>query len=201
MSISDDVIVFGKTQAEHDAALEAVCQRFAAVNRMLNGRKCSKFNRSSVTFCGFVFSGKGIAPDPQKVLAIKTAPAPTNSSGVQSFLGMATYCARFIPKFSDVSEPLQQLTKKDQPFQWLPQHEWSFNQIKVLLTSTKVMAYFDPKKETELITDTSPTGLSAIFIVDSNDDDDLNSPADQVTLPPVPPVALLVPPAAPRRSG
>ena len=63
------------------------------------------------------------------------------------------------------------------------------------------MAYFDPKKETELITDTSPTGLSAIFIVDSNDDDDLNSPADQVTLPPVPPVALLVPPAAPRRSG
>ena len=100
-----------------------------------------------------------------------------------------------------MSEPLRQLTKKDQPFQWLPQHEWSFNQIKVLLTSTKVMAYFDPKKETELITDTSPTGLSAIFIVDSNDDDDLNSPADQVTLPPVPPVALLVPPAAPRRSG
>ena len=37
--------------------------------------------------------------------------------------------------------------------------------------------------------------------VDSNDDDDLNSPADQVTLPPVPPVAQLVPPATPRRSG
>ena len=163
MNISDDVIVFGKTQAEHDAALEAVCQRFAAVNLTLNGKKC-EFNRSSVTFYGFVFSGKGIAPDPQKVVAIKNAPAPTNSTGVRSFLGMTTYCARFIPKFSDVSEPLRQLTKKDQPFQWLPQHERSFNQIKELLTSAKVMAYFDPKKETELITDASPTGLSAIVM-------------------------------------
>ena len=36
--------------------------------------------------------------------------------------------------------------------------------------------------------------------VDSNDDD-LNSPTDQVTLPPVPPVAPLVPPAATTRSG
>jgi len=76
---------------------------------------------------------------------------------------MATYCARFIPKFSDVSEPLRQLTKKDQPFQWLPQHERSFNQIEELLTSAKATAYFDPKKETELITDASPTGLSAIL--------------------------------------
>jgi len=109
---------------------------------MLNGRKC-EFNRSSVTFCGFVFSGKGIAPDPQKVVAIKTGPAPTNSSGVQSFLGMATCCSRFIPKVSDVSEPLRQLTKKDQPFQWLPQHERSFNQIEELLTSAKATAYFD----------------------------------------------------------
>lgn len=61
------------------------------------------------------------------------------------------------PKFSDVSEPLRQLTKKDQPFQR------SFNQIEELLTSAKATAYFDPKKETELITDASPTGLSAIL--------------------------------------
>ena len=63
-----------------------------------------------------------------------------------------------------MSEPLQQLTKKDQPFQWLPQHERSFNQIEELLTSAKATAYFDPKNETELITDASPTGLSAILM-------------------------------------
>ena len=54
-----------------------------------------------------MFSGKGIMPDPEKVEAINSAPAPTTASGVRSFLGMATYCAKFIPKFSDVSAPLR----------------------------------------------------------------------------------------------
>ena len=103
-------------------------------------------------------------PDPKKVEAIKNAPAPTTASGVRSFLGMATYCAKFIPKFSDVSAPLRELTKKDKQFHWSEQEERSFQQIKELLTSAKVMAYFDPCKETELITDASPTGLSAILV-------------------------------------
>lgn len=77
---------------------------------------------------------------------------------------MATYCAKFIPKFSDVSEPLRELTKKNQPFEWLPKHEQSFQEIKKLLTSAQVMSYFDPNKETQLITDASPTGLSAILL-------------------------------------
>ena len=171
LNISDDVIVFGKTQADHDAALDAVCQKFAEVNLTLNKKKC-EFNKPSVTFFGFVFSGKGIAPDPPKIEAIKNAPAPTTASGVCSFLGMATYCAKFIPKFSDVSAPLRELTKKDKQFHWAEQQEQSFQQIKELLTSAKVIAYFDPSKETELITDASPTGLSAILVQKTPDLDD-----------------------------
>ena len=164
LNISDDVIVFGKTQADHDAALEAVCQKFAEVNLTLNRKKC-EFNKSSLTFFGFVFSGKGIMPNPKKVEAIKNAPAPTTASGVRSFLGMATYCAKFIPKFSDVSAPLRELIKKDKQFHWSELEERSFQQIKELLTSAKVMAYFDPSKETELITDAShATELSAILM-------------------------------------
>ena len=162
LNISDDVIIFGKNQAEHDKALDAVCKKFVDMNVTLNKKKC-EFNKPSVTFFGFVFSGKGVAPDPKKVEAIKNAPAPTTSSGVRSFLGMATYCAKFIPKFSDVSAPLRELTKKDVPFRWTKKQEHSFNEIKRLLTSTEVMAYFDADKETELNTDASPTGLSAIL--------------------------------------
>ena len=77
---------------------------------------------------------------------------------------MATYCAKFIPRFSDVSEPLRNLTKKDQQFHWSEQQERSFKQIKELITSAQVMAYFDPNKETEVITDASPTGLSAMLL-------------------------------------
>ena len=38
--------------------------------------------------------------------------------------------------------------------------------------SAKVMAYFDPSKQTELVTDASPTGLSAILVQKSPGKDD-----------------------------
>ena len=85
---------------------------------------------------------------------------------------MATYCAKFIPNFRDVSEPLRKLTKKDQPFHWEAEHSQSFNTIKELLTSAETMAYFDSSKETELLTDASPSGLSAILIQHTPGKDD-----------------------------
>ena len=103
--------------------------------------------------------------------AIKNAKPPTTTSGVRSFLGMATYCAKFIPNFSDTSELLRELTKKDAKFQWSERHEQSFNKIKELLASAKVMAYFDPNKETELVTDASPSGLSAILMQNTPGED------------------------------
>ena len=163
LNISDDVIIFGKIQDDHDNALKAVFQKFAEVNLTLNKSKC-EFNKQSISFFGFVFSEKSISPDPMKVESIEKAFPATTTDAVRSFLGMATYCTKFIPHFSDVSEPLCKLTKKDEPFLWGKEQETSFHTIKNLLTSTDVMAYFDPNKETELVTDASPLGLSAILM-------------------------------------
>ena len=85
LNISDDVIIFGKTQAEHDIALHKVFRKFSEVNLTLNKRKC-EFNKRSITFFGFGFSGQGISPDPKKVEAISNAKPPTTTSGVRSEL-------------------------------------------------------------------------------------------------------------------
>lgn len=45
------------------------------------------------------------------------------------------YCAKFIPKFSDVSAPLRELTKKDKQFHWSEQQEQSLQQISLVLKS------------------------------------------------------------------
>ena len=63
MNFSDDVIVYGKTQAEHDAALEQVFHRFSTKVLTLNQDKC-EFSKSEITVFGFVFSARGISPDP-----------------------------------------------------------------------------------------------------------------------------------------
>ena len=142
LNISDDVIVFGKTQAEHDKALDAVCQKFVESNVTLN-KKC-EFNKSSVTFFGFTFSEKGIAPDPKKVEAIKNAPAPTTSSGVRSFLGMATYCAKFIPKFKWCISTSKRIDERKM-YQVGPKQEHSFGMRSSTVGSgcrSLVMAWF-----------------------------------------------------------
>ena len=82
---------------------------------------------------------------------------------MRSFLRIVTYCSKFIHNFSDITQPLQDLTKADTPFQWAEQQQHVFDQIKELLTSDTVMSYFDPSKSTELTTDGSPWGLSAIL--------------------------------------
>ena len=81
---------------------------------------------------------------------------------VSSFLGIATYCAKFILNFSDVYQPLYKLTRKDSLFRWKEKHETSFKRIKQLLTSDTVVAYFDQTKKTELVTDGLPWGLTSI---------------------------------------
>ena len=76
---------------------------------------------------------------------------------------MATYCANFFPNFSDISQPLRELTKKDVRFIWTKVHGQAFDKIKRLLTSKTIMAYFGQQNETELTTDASPVGLPAIL--------------------------------------
>ena len=157
LNISDDVVVYGKTQADHNSAPKKVFQKFSDVNLTLNMSKC-EFNKSFISFFGLVLSKDGVSPDP-----IHDMSPPKSASEVQSFLGMATYCAKFIPSFSDISHPLRNLTKKDAKFHWSQEHQKSFDKIKEMLTSDTTMAYFDPAKETVLTTDASPVGLSAIL--------------------------------------
>lgn len=73
----DDVLIFGKTQEEHDERLQAVLRRLRDANLTLNKKKCT-FSCSRVKFLGQVLTKAGISSDPDKVAAILELPAPTN---------------------------------------------------------------------------------------------------------------------------
>ena len=61
--------------------------------------------------------------------------------------------------------PLQELLKKSQVYQWMPEHQEAFHKIKDLLTMENgpVLAQFDPKLPVILITDASRLGLRYIL--------------------------------------
>ena len=74
-NISDDIIIYGKDQAEHDLRLRKVFERLREKNITLNKGKC-EFNRDKVEFFGYVFSKDGISADPKKINGIKNAEPP-----------------------------------------------------------------------------------------------------------------------------
>ena len=62
---------------------------------------------------GHVFTDTGLSVSDKKVDAIRRMPDPTNRQAVLSFLDMATYLARHIPGFSEMTAPLRDLLKRD----------------------------------------------------------------------------------------
>jgi len=161
-NISDDVIVYGKTQMEHDAYLEKVLERMREKGLKLNADKC-KFNMDKLTFMGHVLSANGVSPDESKVEAVTSARNPQNATELRSFLGLVNYCARYIPNFSTISAPLRELTKSRVKWDWNKRHQDAFEELKRLLASAKTLAYYDKEAETQVIVDASPVGLGGIL--------------------------------------
>ena len=87
-NISDNIIVFGKNQSDHDDALQAVLQRMRENSLTANPAKCL-FNQSSIDFFGHHFSADGISADDKKVASLINASPPKNATAARSFLGLA----------------------------------------------------------------------------------------------------------------
>ncbi len=102
MNISDDIIVNGKNQEEHNVRLENVIKRLGDCGLTLNVEKC-QFNMDHFTFVGMVLSGNGISCTEEKVRAVVEARESQTASEVRSFLGLVNYCGRFIPDLATVS--------------------------------------------------------------------------------------------------
>ena len=46
---------------------------------------------------------------------------------------------------------------------WQREQQAAFDKLKQMLTADARMAYYDPRKDSEIIVDASPVGLGAIF--------------------------------------
>ena len=113
--IRDDLLVVGYgdtlTEAEnHDANLRKLLERARAVNMKLNSKKI-KLKETEVKFMGHVISKDGLKPDPQKTKAVREMPKPTCKKEVLSLLGFVNYLAKFMPKLSEIAQPLRDLTR------------------------------------------------------------------------------------------
>ena len=110
-NISDDIIVFGQSQKEHDEIPNLVLQRLEQTDLTLNKNKC-EFSKTKLNFFGLQFSEHGISVQDSKVDVLNDAKSPKIVSEVRSILGLSNYCGRFIPNLATITKPLNELTKK-----------------------------------------------------------------------------------------
>ena len=127
---------------------------------VFNLEKC-QIKKPRITFFGVVYDAEGVHPDPEKVEAINAIPEPQEPQELQSFLGIATYMAPFIPSLSSMSEPLRNLLAD---FQWCSSHSAAFVNIKQLICQEMTLTYFDLQKETVIQVDAFLKGLGSALI-------------------------------------
>jgi len=159
----DDVIVYSRTLEEHLQHLAAVFARLRAANLHLKLSKCT-FGATRVHFLGHIASADGLQPDPAKIAAVANMAPPTNIEGVRAFLGFCTYYRRFVHDFAAVAEPLNRLLRKGSEFQWTPECDRAFHELKKRLTSPPILAFPDPSKPFELHTDASAYAIGSVLV-------------------------------------
>ena len=165
--ITNDVMIHGNTDEEHDHNLIQVLNKCHEIGLKLNPDKC-KFGKSEVTFYGNVVSDQGFKPDPHKVDAIVRMPAPTDKTELSSFLGMVNYLAPYIPKLSDCTAVLRQLNKKNADFTWNIAYEKAFRNAKLHVANAVTLKFFDPDKDIVIECDASGIGIGGTLLQDGH---------------------------------
>jgi hypothetical protein len=159
----DDILVYSKNKEEHAEHLRLVLERLHEHKLYAKYSKC-EFWLSEVTYLGHVISKDGIAVNPERVQAILDWTPPKNARQVRSFLGLASYCRRFVEKFSKIAKPLTNLLHKGIKFEWTDKCQESFQTLKDKLTSAPVLAPPDSRKDFVIFCDASHQGLGCVLM-------------------------------------
>ncbi|CAM5117876.1 unnamed protein product [Eretmochelys imbricata] len=166
----DDVAIFSDSWAEHLEHLQKVFERIREAGLTVKSKKC-QIGLNRVTYLGHQVGQGTISPLQAKVDAIQKWPVPKSKKQVQSFLGLAGYCKRFVPQYSQIAAPLTDLTKKKQPnaVQWTEECQKAFNQLKVTLMSDPVLRAPDFDKPFPITTHASELGVGAVLMQEGPD--------------------------------
>src|SRR4051812_5920260 len=161
----DDILIYSKNEEEHAEHLRLVLMKLREHRLYAKFSKC-EFWLPEVTYLGHVISANGVAVNPQRVQAVLDWTPPESVKQVRSFLGLASYCRRFVENFSKVAKPLTELLKKDRKFQWTPKCEEIFQELKRRLTYAPVLAPPDTKRDFDIYCDALRQGLGCILMQD-----------------------------------
>ena len=120
---------------------------------------------------------QGLEAHPDKIDTMLKFPTPGNNRQLQRFLGMANYVRQFCPQLGGVAAPLSELQGATKNWKWIHLHDVSFEEVKTLIKSFKVLEPSNPEPSPRiyLVCHSSDTGIAGY--IGQKQDDGLISPA------------------------
>ena len=146
----------------HYANLVHLLEQARKANLWLNSSKMN-FRKSEVRFMGHLITKDGLKPDPEKVRAVQEMPKANFQERTPniSLLGFVNYLFKFLPRLSEVTKPLREMTGKEAKFIWSPQHETAFQEMRELVVRHPMLKHYDQQEEVTVQCDASECGLGA----------------------------------------
>ncbi|XP_062118741.1 uncharacterized mitochondrial protein AtMg00860-like [Humulus lupulus] len=160
----DDILVYYKTQEEHEEHLHLTLQRLREHQLYVKYKKC-EFWLSEVAILGHIVTNVGIKIDPITVAAMKEWPRTKNACEIRSILGSPGYYKRFVEGFSKITRPLTELTRKNLKKIIPPDKcEQSFQELKSRLILAPVLNLPSDEGQFVVSCDASKQGLGYVLM-------------------------------------
>ncbi|THH07106.1 hypothetical protein EW145_g3606 [Phellinidium pouzarii] len=166
----DDILIFSDNLEDLRRKTNRVLKVLQDNDLFLKPEKCV-FEVQEVEFLGMILRPDNIHMDPVKLAGIQQWPEPHTVKQLRSFLGFCNFYRRFIPNYSSIAYPLNELTRTNEPWKWNELRTNAFITLKNLFSSQPALLIPDKTKPFILETDASKVASGAVlYQANSNGD-------------------------------
>ncbi|KAL0400226.1 UNVERIFIED_CONTAM: Retrovirus-related Pol polyprotein from transposon [Sesamum radiatum] len=161
------IVVISGTLSEHVEHLRQVVTRIREHELYAKMSKCS-FAQETISFLWHIVERGHILMHPKKVQAIEEWQPPSDVHDLRSFLSLANYYWRFVKGYFEIAQPMTDLLKKTETWNWTPQCQAPFDNLKRAMVTDPVLALPDMSKPFVVEIDASDFALGGVLMQDGH---------------------------------
>ncbi len=131
----DDILIYLNDLEMHCSHVHKILRKLS--ERVLYVKKSkSKFEVKEIEFLNYVIQSEQIEKNSKKTDAVRNWPSLKQVKKVQAFLRLTNYYWKFVSNYAKITEPLTQLTHKNERWHWDREQENAFHALKKSLSKT-----------------------------------------------------------------
>jgi hypothetical protein len=159
----DDVVVFSDNWENHLRDVERVLQRLRDANLTVKLAKCF-FACTEIDYLGHTVGIGRMTPRRAKVEALMKCERPHTRKQLQSFLGLAGFFQRYLPRYAELTSPLTELLRKGREYVWGEKEDKAFNKVKEMLCDQPILQIADYSQPFTLYIDASNVAVGGVLM-------------------------------------